>query len=741
MEKLKLSEWAKANGKEYREAWNLVNKGEFPGQIEKNKKTGSIFVLQESKASVNSAKVNDISISTPKFAAVEESVASVRRNRGGTVEPTNQYYHIENGLTPFESGQKTSGGNDTVSPYEAIRLTQLAYYNFSDFSNVINIMTEFSTNKIYLRGGNKKSRDFFDALFKKINIQALQEKFFLEYYRSGNVFPYRLEAIIKDEDINSINKVYGAKAAKDVKLPVKYIIINPTSITCAGSISFAESQFYQELNSYEIQRLKKPITEEDKNFYNSMPDDVKKQISKGNVNSKILLPLDPKYIYAIFWKKADYEPLAIPLGWRVLKDLNYKSELKAIDLAVARTTERSILLITMGFENKNGELFIDSKAMDAMRALFTSESVKKTLVADFTTKGQWLIPEVDKILGPEKYKQVNEDIKEGLNNIIAGTSGEKFANSSLKVKLFVQRLVQSREAFLNDFLIPEIKRISKDLGFRNYPTPIYENLDLKDEDLFARILAQLAGIGYVTPEELFSAMESGRLPTAEESEESQRKFKALKDEGLYLAVQQNPTGQLEVLYEQGKQQEKLLSKTQEHDDKQKTKDRKHAAENPQPAAPQIVLNAPTKVGKPAGRPGGSSGTPKSQKKPAKPSKAAISVALIKQNLVLATELGKTIESKLLKHLKLEKLNEVQSQLKDSLQEQIMLSEVSDNWVKDEVINEYLTDPDKKNEERFNYCLNLAQEHQVNDYLAGIIANSQGEIQEEEEDKIEDPNNI
>ncbi len=719
IEKVKLSEWAKANNKSYKQSWQMVEHGEFPEKIEKTK-TNRIFVLRESKASEN----KPVNFVIPTFAGqnLQESFASnSRRNRAATIERTDPYWHIENGLSPFISGQKTREGNDTISPSEAIRLTQLAYYNFSDFSNVINIMTEFSTNDIYLRGGNKKSRDFFYALFKKINIQSLQEKFFLEYYRSGNVFPYRLEAIIKDDDLNKMNQVYGVKISvnektkkpNEIKLPVKYIIINPSSIICAGSISFSNAQFSQKLNSYEIQRLKKPITEEDENFYNSLPEDIKKQLKNSSSNSSILLPLDPQYVYFIFWKKQDYEPLSIPMGWGVLRDLNWKAEMKAIDMSVARTTQRAVLLITMGFENKNGEYMVDAKAMEAMRLLFESESVGKVLVGDFTTKGQWLIPDVDKLLGPEKYQQVNQDIQQGLNNILVG-SNEKFANQSIKVKLFIERLKQAREAFLNEFLSLEIKRISKDLNFKSYPQPLFMELDLKDEDLWNRIIAQLAQMGVLTSWETTKAIETGVLPDKEESIENQKEFKKLKDEGLFMAVQQNPSSQLQILDKQGKQQEKIQQNQLEHDGKQKSADRKHAAENPPTPSPQIVLN--TKLKQQPGKPTGTK-NPGIKKKIAKP----ISASLIKENLILATKLNNELNKELCKKYKLEKLNEEQDKFAGTLLENIMCGEEPKNWL--ESIAKYLENPDYINQERFEKIRQMAENLELNDYSAAIAYNS------------------
>ena len=51
---------------------------------------------------------------------------------------------------------------------------------------------------------------------------------------------------------------------------------------------------------------------------------------------------------AVFYKKQDYEPFAVPMGYPVLEDINWKQEMKQMDMAVARTTNQAILLITMG---------------------------------------------------------------------------------------------------------------------------------------------------------------------------------------------------------------------------------------------------------------------------------------------------------------------------------------------------------------------------------------------------------
>ena len=117
-----------------------------------------------------------------------------------------------------------------------------------------------------------------------------------------------------------------------------------------------------------------------------------------------------------------------------------------------------------------------------MQKLFENESVGRVLISDYTTQAKFVIPDIAGILDPKKYEVCNHDIQMGLNNILL--SDEKFANSSIKVQVFMERLNEGRKVFIHDFLMPEIKRISKEMGFKNYPTPNFEDLDLRDNSVY-----------------------------------------------------------------------------------------------------------------------------------------------------------------------------------------------------------------------------------------------------------------
>ena len=131
------------------------------------------------------------------------------------------------------------------------------------------------------------------------------------------------------------------------------------------------------------------------------------------------------------------------MGYPVLEDINWKAEMKKMDMAITRTTQQAILLITMGSELKNGNVNVNQKAIDMMQKLFENQSVGKVLVSDYTTNAQFVVPDISSILDPKKYEVVNRDIQLGLNNILL-SGDEKFANMQIKTQVFVERIKQAR---------------------------------------------------------------------------------------------------------------------------------------------------------------------------------------------------------------------------------------------------------------------------------------------------------
>ncbi len=628
-----------------------------------------------------------------------------RRNSAGVIERTDRYKNIDDGLVPFKYSAGVQN-KSSLNVRDAVVLCQKAYYNFSVFRNTVDIMTEFSVNNICLREGSKKTRAFFKALFKRINLMSLQDRFFREYYRSGNVFLHRFDANLQTSDIQKMARTFGfsAKAATAI-IPANYVVLNPADIQLTGSLSFMEGVYSKLISDYELTRLRNPQSEEEKDLVKSLPEKVKNQL-KSRTTKQILIPLDPDRVNAVFYKKQDYEPFAVPMGYPVLDDINSKAEMKKIDMAIARTMQQAILLVTMGTTPDQGG--INQKNLDAMQKLFKNQSVGRVLIADYTTKAEFVIPNIGSLLDPRKYDILDRDIRVGLNNILVGEN-EKFANQSIKVKIFIERLKQAREVFINEFLYPEIKRVCRQLGFKNYPVPYFDDIDLRDNLQYARIYTRLLELGLLTPEEGVDAIERGRLPDKETSLEDQEEYRKLRDKGFYEPMMGAP-------YTQKDMQDKTI-KSQEKMGKEKIKQ-------------TAKIPGPKGVQEQAGRPSGTSDVP--QEKERAPTdtqnptevKAYFSLETIKENLVSAQKLNLEIEKGLRKKHGIRKMSRKQKEVAEQICETIIANEDPKNW--QDSIDKYLEKPVDHNKDRVQEVQAISMEHQVDYYLASILYASKTE---------------
>jgi hypothetical protein len=446
--------------------------------------------------------------------------------RNGTESNIGRYSLLSQGLLPYEYTK------DGVDVRDAIMLCQKAYANVAIVRNTIDIATEFANTDVYLEGGTERSREFFSKWFEKIKLWKLKDQYFREYYRSGNIFLYRIDGKFNAEDFKLLSGL-SENGIKNNKVPLRYILINPYEVVAKISSSFAEAVYEKVLSEYELERLKNPKDDADVELLNGFDPEVQKQIKdKQYFRDGLKMKLDPKYLLYSFYKKQDYEPFAVPFAYPVLEDINAKIELKRIDQAIARTVENVILLITMGAEPDKGG--INPANMTAMQSLFMNESVGRVLVSDYTTKADFVIPDLKKVVGKEKYEILNEDIKEGLMNVMLGN--EKYNGQSAKISFFMERLKEARNSFLNDVLQPEIIRISKDLGFRAYPTAKFTEIDLKDETQYMRTISRLMEIGILTPEQGIESINNGTLPSPSDLAPAQEKFVSDREKGYYNPI-------------------------------------------------------------------------------------------------------------------------------------------------------------------------------------------------------------
>ena len=617
----------------------------------------------------------------PEVRSTGDSSTGRRSNVSHSSPKANKYFNIQSSSLPYKTN--SSG----VDSRESIELCQKAYANIPIFRNAVDVMSEFSNSEIYLEGGSESARNFIYKWFEKINLWKLKDQFFREYYRSGNIFLYRIDGSFSTDDFKNLNKIYGSSLSPG-KIPIRYILLNPYDIVSTSATSFNKGIYKKILSQYELERLRNPKTDEDKQLFEALTPESKEAVNKGTFSlSGLKVELDPDRLVYSFYKKQDYEPFAIPFGFPVLDDLNWKIELKKIDQAISRTIENVVLLITMGAEPDKGG--INPNSLTAMQCLFQNESVGRVLVSDYTTNADFVIADINKILGPNKYEIVNQDIREGLQNIIVGK--ENYSSTQIKAQIFLERLQEARNCFINDFMMPQVKMVCKSLGFRKYPTVKFQEVDIKDEVQFQRVITRLLEIGVIAPEQGVEAIRTGLFPHPDSLKEAQEKYTDERADGLY-----NPlVGGVPAVEPPGSEEDRDLREKQIEKNSQKV------------SAPNTNQK---KTPNEAGRPTGAT------------AKELYSRKNI-QSTVYDIEKLRALASKGIKEkFSVKKLNKEQSNIVDRLIESIVVSEEKNNW--DNTLQACIKDSENMmNLETINKILNISTEHQLPDYPSAILYHS------------------
>lgn len=617
-------------------------------------------------------KKEAIASQKPEFEPVQVSMASddypTTRRRRNVVSITEREYkfkNIEDGLTPFKYDRHYDGGVETCSIYDAVILCQKAYYNYGPLRNIIDLMVDFSATDIYLRGATPKIRKFYQSWFNQFGLRKLESQFFREHYRSGNTFIYPHKAKLKESDLRNLVKLYGGNVSTaSAVLPVQYVILNPADIQTTGTLSVTNNRiFYKRISDYELEVLRNPRTEQDKKVYNDLPEDIKKQI-KSNQGS-VLMPLPMKDIIAVFYNKMPYEPFAVPLCYPVLEDISYKLELKKMDMAMTRVAQQIILLVTMGNEPDKHD--INQNNITAMQKLLESQTVGRCIVSDYTTKAQFIIPDISSIIDPKKYEIVDRDINMSLNNILAGE--EKFANQKGKIDVFIARLEQGRQVFIDDFLKPEMIKVAEEMGFDSVPEPYFDDITLKDDINKMRVYNRLIELGILTPDQGLTAIQTGRLPSKEEMLEAQKEYKKVRDDGYY---------------------EPLVGGSK--------------SEN--------------------GRPPGTEGIKQTTKNVGEIGKAEVQFDMVSiaNNMLIANKLDVLIRKKLKSKFKLKELSEEQESLVPEIKNLILANHKPEDWISK--VDLYCDKPIDTDKSRVMEVQELAIKFQVNTSMAAILYASQ-----------------
>jgi hypothetical protein len=430
------------------------------------------------------------------------------------------------------------------------------------------------------------------------------------------------------------------------------------------------------------------------------------------------MELDPDKLTFAFYKKQDYEPFAIPFGFPVLDDLNWKLELKKVDQSITRTIENVILLITMGNTPDKGG--INPNNLKAMQSLFSNESIGRVLVSDYTTKAEFIIPDLNRVLGPEKYEIVDRDIKEALQNVVVGH--ERYSNTQVKAQIFLERLKEARNAFLQDFLIPQVKLVCQNLGFRKYPTIKFQEIDLKDEVQLQRVTTRLMELGILTPEQGITTIKTGHYPEGSELIKKQEAYIDERQKGYYTPLVGGQPLMPDLEDEEGEGQPE---NTNQPESEQPTVQNVVDDESIEPGAGPVTVGRPKKKNKQErGRPSGSDKRDNLKLS----TKAVQSVVYEIENLI------KFAEKEMRSAHKIKRLSKDKKNLIDELCKTVVVSTPEEKW--SQQVTACIKDFSRiEGLPPLPAVLEASQEHQLEIYPAALVHHAQEKNSQSDKDSV------
>jgi hypothetical protein len=272
-------------------------------------------------------------------------------------------------------------------------------------------------------------------------------------------------------------------------MPIRYTVLNPLLVNIEGSLLFDQAKVTLEAPP-ELKKLfqkqARELTPEDKELIKLLPSEFKKAVQEGKP-----IELNPELVGKIDYRKQPYERYARPRGARAFDSFEYKSRLKEADISTLDGITNYILKITVGNDSFP---VTDAAELDRVAQLFNTPSKSFDIVYNHTLSIEKIVsPEIEAVLGKDKYAQVMDDITGALafpRQLIDGMGSLNAASAKLVVMSVVEEINYARRQVTN-WIYREYRQIAEAMKFDMYPKVRWDDTILKDIILYMTIISQL----------------------------------------------------------------------------------------------------------------------------------------------------------------------------------------------------------------------------------------------------------
>jgi hypothetical protein len=236
------------------------------------------------------------------------------------------------------------------------------------------------------------------------------------------------------------------------------------------------------------------------------------------------------------------------------------------------------------------------------------------------------------------------------------------------------------------------------MGFKNFPTAKFVEIDIKDEVQLQRVTSRLIEMGIITPEQGMVALKQGVYPDPQDLPAAQERFVEQREKGYYTPLSAA---------------QPILS-----EEDQEMKEEQHKMNMEQQKTAQQQPAQPKPVKQDTGRPAGTTTKPSS----VLASDEMHSRKNIQQVVYNIENLRSEAEKAIKKHYKKKRLSKEHKGIIDTLTESIVMSTEHDKW--EEALSSCIKD--FNNIENLNIMsdvLDISEQHEIVSYPAAILYHS------------------
>jgi hypothetical protein len=401
---------------------------------------------------------------------------------------------------------------------EIIKACQAVYRRIGLVRNIIDLMADFASSGLDLIHPNRQAQKFYREWAKRTKLQDRAHDFMKLLLRDANVIVRRKMAKITlpalrqmmtrgDETeilAEPVEKILKQKKLTNARvIPWRYVFISPAICEKVGgelAKFYGSDTVAMQISPALARAIANPKNDAERRMIAKLPDEVK-VAAKGK---KKLVPLDPAKTFVTSYKKDDWEDWGTPFLYSVLDDILFKDKLRQADVSALDGVINVIRLWKLG--NADKQILPTKTAVNKLIGILENNvgGGVLDLVWDDLISLDVQYPPTDKILGPEKYQSVNQDIVRGLGvpDSLLGGSDLSTRNSQtafVQLKTLVERLNYVRDRCL-EWIQNEIKIVAEAMGYKKLPTIVFGTMNLRDEAAEKSLVIQLLDRGIISIE-------------------------------------------------------------------------------------------------------------------------------------------------------------------------------------------------------------------------------------------------